>query len=168
VPEARVSLPGEVGSREWRKAAKRGAFKRQEQRGALVGVRVLDTDRMRQASQHLTRRDREGPARQSPVTHNRRGHWRRVRVGPRDDWHFEGRWIPPTVVNQGKSPSRVITVYRLPVPEPGRTEGVHREEDASRDLQLPEGMRQNLADIQAPQSRSLVDDDPLGGRALDL
>lgn len=31
--------------------------------------------------------------------HVRRAHWRRSRVGPRDDWRYALRWIHPTVVN---------------------------------------------------------------------
>ena len=33
-----------------------------------------------------------------PAPHSRRGHWRRQRVGPRENWHYELRWIPPTWV----------------------------------------------------------------------
>lgn len=35
-------------------------------------------------------------------SHTRRGHWRRVRCGPRMHWHYELRWIPPTVVGPGQ------------------------------------------------------------------
>lgn len=33
-----------------------------------------------------------------PAPHSRRGHWRRQRVGPRDNWRYEVRWIPPAWV----------------------------------------------------------------------
>ncbi len=45
--------------------------------------------------------------------HQRRGHWRRSRVGPHADWHYEWRWIRPTYVGAwiADDPARV---YRLP------------------------------------------------------
>lgn len=46
--------------------------------------------------------------------HVRRGHWRRSRVGPRDDWHYEWRWIDATYVGGAPPPDSPRTVYRLP------------------------------------------------------
>jgi hypothetical protein len=115
-PAGRLRLPPDPGSRAWRKAANTGRFRREERRGALVGVRVLDTERTRQAGKAATT---ESP-RASPATHLRRGHWRRVRVGPRADWHYEGRWIPPALVNPGGAPAPGVPVYRLPLPDAAR------------------------------------------------
>jgi hypothetical protein len=42
-------------------------------------------------------------------------------VGSRAVWHYEGRWIPPTVVNPGGAPMPGLPVYRLPLPEAART-----------------------------------------------
>ena len=50
--------------------------------------------------------------------HLRRGHWRRVRVGPRSDWHYEMRWIPPTMINPYARRKDSVTVYRLNPPTP--------------------------------------------------
>jgi hypothetical protein len=65
-------------------------------------------------------------------SHLRRGHFRRVRVVTRDDegnmvgsrtgtkdvdWQYQGRWIPPTVVNpQGPEIETIDRVYLLPEP----------------------------------------------------
>ena len=41
-----------------------------------------------------------------------------ARCGPRDNWHYEGRWIPPRRINADVGevvPGRPI--YHLPVPE---------------------------------------------------
>lgn len=51
--------------------------------------------------------------------HLRRRHWRRVRVGPRDDWHLEGRWIAPTLVNTNATTELAEVLYRLPDPSEG-------------------------------------------------
>jgi len=52
-----------------------------------------------------------GPA---TTPHKRRGHWRRQRVGPRDDWHYEVRWIHPTIVAGHLPPDNPDRIYRLP------------------------------------------------------
>lgn len=91
------------------KAFKKGAVRsRAEPRGALTRVWVLDSNAMTQPS-----RPPQGGTHASPVAHMRRGHWRRTRVGPRDEWWYETRWIPPTVVNAGsKDEVRRVAVYR--------------------------------------------------------
>jgi len=113
---AGADLPGEPGSRAWRKALRRGTVRRADRRGGLAGVHVLDVARIRPTARSQPRPAGAEP-RQSPVTHLRRGHWRRQRVGPRDTWHYEGRWIPPAVVNPSGPPNRTVTVYRLPTPD---------------------------------------------------
>ena len=67
-----------------------------------------------------------GPRTVSPLTaghgaghhrsHVRRGHWRRVRCGPRSDWHYEVRWIPPTSVGRSWTEGS-DRVYILPFPD---------------------------------------------------
>lgn len=116
-PPGQLELPPDPGSRAWRKATNTGRFRREERRGALIGVRVLDTERTRSAGRAIATET----SRASPAAHLRRGHWRRVRVGPRANWHYEGRWIPPTVVNPGGAPMPGLPVYRLPLPEAART-----------------------------------------------
>jgi hypothetical protein len=88
-----------------------GATKRAEEQGALAGVRVLDAHRRRPAAVG------EGVPHASPVTHLRRGHWRRQPVGPRDAGGRELRFIAPIVVNPGGRTDEVVRVYRLPRPE---------------------------------------------------
>jgi hypothetical protein len=45
--------------------------------------------------------------------HQRRGHWRRQRIGPRDEWHYEPRWIPPTIVGGHVASDQPGRVYRI-------------------------------------------------------
>ncbi len=118
-PDPLPLLPEDPSSRAWRKALKTGRARRAERRGSFGAVHIFDVDR-KVASAPSSEPSPEAPTRSSPVTHTRRGHWRRVRVGPREAWHHEGRWIAPTVVNPGGSVRRSVTVYRLPVPDAAR------------------------------------------------
>ena len=111
-------LPDDRASRLWRKAAKRNAFRARERRGDMIGVHVIDLDRSLAASHHDTPQE-PGPAtqRNSPRPHDRRGHSRRVRIGPRHDWHYEERWIPPVRVLGGRQQlAPPLIVRRLPAP----------------------------------------------------
>jgi hypothetical protein len=110
-PEAPLELPDDPASSEFRHAVRRGRFRRREPGGAAAGVRVLDVGRM-----HTPAPQAGSGTHSSPVTHLRRGHWRRQRIGPRDGWRYEPRWIPPVVVNPGGEEGSQVTVYRLPVP----------------------------------------------------
>lgn len=111
-PERDLGLPDDAQSPAFRDALRRGVFRRLEPRGAAGAVRVLDVARM---ARPRPRNDGDqGHA--SPATHLRRGHWHRYRVGPRDDWRHEPRWVPPVVVNPGGDPARTVSVYRLPMP----------------------------------------------------
>jgi hypothetical protein len=112
-PETGLALPPDMTSGAFRDAIARGAFRRQEPRGIFGAVRVLDARRMYERRAQGRPAEGEGT---SPVTHLRRGHWQRYRLGPRDDWHYEPRWIPPVVVNPGVSSGGRVTVYRLPTP----------------------------------------------------
>jgi hypothetical protein len=119
-PDPPPPLAAAPGSRPWRKAMKTGRFRRAQQRGTFAGVHVLDLSGPRSAPAARPAGDGEAQ-RASPITHTRRGHWRRVRVGPAEDWHHEGRWIAPTLVNPGgPPPSGRTVVYRLPVPDAAR------------------------------------------------
>jgi hypothetical protein len=135
-PEPPPPLTAAPGSRPWRKALKTGPFRRALQRGAFADVHVLDTTTQQPAP--AAQRPADGGAqRTSPIAHTRRGHWRRVRVGPTTGWRYEGRWIAPTVVNPGgpTRPGRTV-VYRLPVPDTARSPlGVDPEDPTG---QLPE------------------------------
>ncbi|MFP5375771.1 MAG: hypothetical protein ACLGIO_03175 [Acidimicrobiia bacterium] len=110
-PDRRLSLPPDVGSRAWRKAVRRGEFRRHEPRGGLAGVRVLDLGRSLAAE-----RAGDGPGRSGPTTHLRRAHWRFQRVGP---GRTERRLVrvAATVVNPGRAPQGE-SVYRVPAPSP--------------------------------------------------
>lgn len=48
--------------------------------------------------------------------HVRRGHWRRQRIGPRTDWHYEIRWVSPAWVAGGNHLEAPRHVYVLPAP----------------------------------------------------
>lgn len=102
-----VPPPGQI-----RKAARRSSFKKAERAGAAAGVKIL---RLREPSLELQTGVTSGGR---PVaTHWRRGHWRRVRVGKRTDWHYERRRIPGRIINPGQDPvGDQVRVYRLPPP----------------------------------------------------
>ncbi len=109
-PPGEIDLPDDPDSRMFRRELRRSAFRRREPTGAAIGVRVIDARRReRRTSRHAP------GTHASPVTHHRRGHWRRQRVGPRDAWHYERRHVPPVIVNPGHE-SGIVTVYRLPDP----------------------------------------------------
>lgn len=116
-PERSLPLPEDPTAPAFRDALRRGAFRRLEPRGAVAGVRVLDTRAMFRPRTSSASADRAGG---SPAAHLRRAHWQRYRVGPRDDWQYEPKWIPPVLVNPGAAGSQRITVYRLPIPPDGR------------------------------------------------
>lgn len=88
-------------------------FRRREPYGGAVGVRVLDARRT------ISRASADGGTHASPITHRRRRHWRRQRVGPRDEWRYERRLIAPIIVNPGGQLDQRLTVYRLPPPPTG-------------------------------------------------
>jgi hypothetical protein len=98
-------------SNQARKMARTGSFKRRAGRGEDFGVRTLDLRR-------TAGQGREAATGRTLSAHLRRGHWRRVRVGPRHDWHYEGRWIAPTLVSgTGDALADAhLRTYRLPDP----------------------------------------------------
>lgn len=79
----------------------------------LGPVRVLDA---RHRDTLGADRDGGDGTHASPVTHLRRGHWRRQRHGPGRS-EVSLRWIAPTVVNPGNEGSWRETVWTLPPPE---------------------------------------------------
>ena len=99
--------PGDV-----RDTVRRGAFRRRSWSGAALGAHVIDLGR--------TFEGRTGETSGGTVApHLRRGHWRRVRIGPRGGWHYEGRWIAPTLVNANEATEIADVLYRLPDPPDG-------------------------------------------------
>jgi hypothetical protein len=109
-------LPGHATLRQFRKAFKRNSVRVRERQGAFVGVRTLDVAR-NAARSPSSDRDRDGPGRASPIPHMRSGHFRNVRVGPRADFHYEPRWIPPTWVRGDlEAVDQRIVVRRIPSP----------------------------------------------------
>lgn len=115
-PERSLPLPDDPAAPAFREALRRGAFRRLEPRGAVAGVRVLDARAMFRPRTPSATADRAGG---SPAAHLRRAHWQRYRVGPRDNWQYEPKWIPPLLVNPGAGGAQRITVYRLPIPPEG-------------------------------------------------
>jgi len=96
-----------------RDQVRRGAYRRRAATGAALGAHVIDLGR--NAVPHDVT---ASPGTSAVATHLRRGHWRRVRVGPRADWHYGGRWIAPTVVNAAAGDAPDV-LYRLPPPPSG-------------------------------------------------
>jgi hypothetical protein len=47
------------------------------------------------------------------AAHIRRAHWHRYRVGPRDHWSLEWRWIAPIWVSGSGPPDDSQTIYRV-------------------------------------------------------
>jgi hypothetical protein len=115
-PPPPPDLPSNPTSRQLRKAFKRNSTRVRERQGALVGVRTLDLARNTGRAPRAER-DGPGPGRASPIPHMRSGHFRNVRVGPRNDFHYEPRWIPPTWVrgNLDGADQRLV-VRRVPPP----------------------------------------------------
>jgi hypothetical protein len=122
-PPAPRQLEGDEGSRPWRRALSRSAVRKAMARGAVIGVHVVDVAALGSAA------DQEATTGSSRTVraHWRRGYWNSVRVATRDgdghiigdrlgipdvDWHYEGRWIHPVLV-QGTT-SSVVTVYAVP------------------------------------------------------
>lgn len=102
-----------------RRALRTGKGRRAYNRGELSGVRTVHIDT---PTSTPTSPDSQERTHQSPVTHLRRGHWRRSRVGHRDEWTYRLIWIPPTVVNPSGSPdAATVRTYLLPTPAPRRT-----------------------------------------------
>jgi hypothetical protein len=106
------SSPLTAAGSEFRKVSRTSAYKRAERRGDVAGVQVLDARAHRTSVTHTT----EGEGR-TVRTHYGRGHWRRVRVGPRDDWSYLRKHVRPVIVNPGQDPIEdLVRIYRLPPP----------------------------------------------------
>lgn len=108
-PDQNDALPP-LGDRQFRHIIRSSRFRKHEPHGGAIGVKVLDAKRT-----FSTPRNEPTSTHASPITHRRRGHRRRQRVGPRDDWRYEVRFIPPVVVNPGNESDPLI-VRRLPPP----------------------------------------------------
>jgi len=107
--------------RAWGKVARRARFLRQERRGALAEVHVIDLEKTAAGTPRPARRaDPDRQKRTSPVDHDRIGYWKRVRVGPRNDWEYKHCWIPPVRVHGSGSgePERLVVRRLPPPPEP--------------------------------------------------
>lgn len=118
-----LDLP-DPASKLWRKAIRTSQFRKREPRGAAGDVHVIAR---RPAEDSGPGSDDEPKT--SRRSHIRTGHWRSVRIATRDedgtitgdttgepgvDWHYEGRWIAPTIVNAGATPDDRAVVYRVP------------------------------------------------------
>jgi hypothetical protein len=114
--EARhLDLPDEPRSRSWRKAVRRGEFRRHEPRGGAAGVRILDLGRSPIVRRTVPGVPPDSPTRAAPVTHLRRAHWRLQPVGTGRSERRLVR-VQATVVNPGSTPLSPV-VYRIPAPE---------------------------------------------------
>ena len=115
-PDRSLDLPDDLGGRQWRRAVRRGEFRRHEPQGAAAGVRVLDLCRSPVAT-----RDHPGSLdnlrRRSPTTHIRRAHWRLQPHGPGGTSRKLIR-VAAVVVNPGAGDMGQV-VYQVPVPDPG-------------------------------------------------
>lgn len=113
-PARRLELPSNPASGDWRKAVRRGEFRRHEPYGATAAVRVLDVSRT-PVSDRIVDTPAGSAAHNSPVTHLRRAHWRHQRVGTGLAQRRLVR-VPATVVNPGGAPLGAV-VYRIPTPD---------------------------------------------------
>lgn len=100
---------------EERRAVGTSAWKRKEMAGALAQVRVVDMAATMPKATAKSRAQADAILeRLSPIPHWRRPHLRRVRVGPRSEWHYEVREISATrVVPHGPVRSGDV-VWRIP------------------------------------------------------
>lgn len=99
-------------------AINRGVFRRKEASGRFHGTHVIDVGRTNHGHTGHTHTGR------TVTPHLRCGHWRRARCGPRYDWHYEGRWIGPVLVNADAATDDIKpAVYRLPEPPPDEDTG---------------------------------------------
>jgi hypothetical protein len=115
-PPPRPDLPAEPTPRQLRKALKRNSVRVRERHGALLGVHLLDLAR-NAARPGRTQPEDPTSRRASPIPHLRAGHFRNVRVGPRNDFHYQPRWIPPTWVRGDLDPTdQRLVVRRVPPP----------------------------------------------------
>ena len=138
-PAPAPDLPADPRNRQFRKALKRNAIRVRERQGALLGVHVLDLGgTITQAHRDPPTRAGDPPGRASPIPHLRTGHFRRVRVGPRDRFHYEPRWIPPVWVqgDTDKAAERLV-VRRLPTPAAWDPPSRRTVGPPARDQQLP-------------------------------
>ncbi|MGI8808578.1 MAG: hypothetical protein ACR2KK_12170 [Acidimicrobiales bacterium] len=152
-PDRGLALPDDPTSRAWRKAVRRGEFRRHEPRGAAAGVRVLDVTRTPVADRMVGGAG-EGPGHASPITHLRRAHWRHQRVGPGLSSSRLVR-VPATVVNPGAAPLAPV-VYRVPAPEPATAKHPVPEADDALDLRridLPDPYGVDPADVETGAGR---------------
>jgi hypothetical protein len=101
----------DAGDPRFRDVIRSSKFRKREPDGAALGVHILDVKR----TIGTRTKSNDTGTHASPATHTRRAHWNRYRVGPRDDWHYERRFIPRTIVNPGHHDER-LTIYRLPLP----------------------------------------------------
>ncbi len=115
-------LEGEIDSRTWRRSLERSAVRKAIARGAILGVNVVDLGALHNNHTPAT----ETSTHRGVKAHWRRGFWNSVRIATRDadgniigdrlgqpniDWHYEGRWIHPVLVN-GEQPEN-LTIYRV-------------------------------------------------------
>jgi hypothetical protein len=136
-PATPLPLP-DPDSKQWHKAVRRGVFRRREPRGNAVGVHVLDLGRTpTQSRQSPESGGTTGASRSSPIPHLRGGHFRRVRVGPRNDWHYDIRWIAPTLVRGDQPVPDRLVVRRLPPPLMPRSAGDLSEQPTRGQQDLP-------------------------------
>lgn len=116
-------------------ARNRGKLRRLQMAGIdlskLGPVRVLDARRRETLGDERTD---PTSTHASPVTHIRRGHFRRQRVGPRGEGRSEVRWIQPTIVNPDGSPDARPSVLTLPEPERGLRSRLLARRAQGRDL----------------------------------
>lgn len=114
-PEATFELP-DADHPDFARTVNTGRFRRQEPRGALAGVRVLDLDRTTRPARP-GRDTSDSTARSRLGRHWRTANWQRMRVGPRDDWHYEGRLNGPRLINPDQPAATTPTVRTRRVPE---------------------------------------------------
>jgi hypothetical protein len=137
-PPAPPQIEGNEGSRPWRRSLQRSAARKAIAHGAMTGVHVLDVGPTDTSSDDNPVPTAVGSGRQMRP-HWRAGRWQNYRLatrngngdiigstrGQRDvDWHYEGRWVRPTLVaaKQGVPTPTTVYVVRPNPEEPGDAE----------------------------------------------
>ena len=106
-------LDSDPRSKAFRRALRNPVMQAQEPTGELAGVHVLAAPKPRPPT--TDHQPSAGGTHASPITHWRRPHPQRYRVGARQEWSYEIRWKPEQLINPDPNANTQL-VYRLPRP----------------------------------------------------
>lgn len=108
-----------LSGRARRRALQGRAGRRAIEAGALADVRVLNVKKTAPTVSGAAEQDAANILNGlSPAPHWRRPHIRRVRVGPKESWHFETRQIRRVLVMPHGPVRSGDLIWRIPAPKP--------------------------------------------------